>query len=406
MPQIFKRDSSPYFYARYQVGGKDYLVSTKKTNRNEAQEELKRLLGETKGTLSAEELLESLLKVFAQEEKAADTQQRKAEVASKRHEMARRLMGGQQEKVSIADSWQAWLMNPKKRNPGEGTIYTYQSQWERFKGWAIGQGIQYLHEVTPAHVEDYAASLWGDGLTPRTYNAHITFLKSLFKVLTAKAGLVVNVWAELPLLPKEQESRRNFTPEELVKVCKTATGSFRYMIGLGLYTGMRLGDVVNLRWDEVNLKEGFIEHIPGKTKRLKKKIKLPLHPVLESLLKALRATSKDEFLFPAERAQYQADKAALSKRIQQLFVDCGIKTTEDVSEIEHRQRAIVRVGFHSLRHSFVSLCAANRVPQVAIMELVGHGSPAMTRLYSHAGEEQKAAAIAALPAMKFGKRKE
>ena len=67
----------------------------------------------------------------------------------------------------------------------------------------------------------------------------------------------------------------------------------------------------------------------------------------------------------------------------------------------HRRRAIIRVGFHSLWHSFLSLCAANRVPQVAIMELVGHGSPAMTALYSHAGDEQKAKAIAALPAFAF-----
>ena len=62
---------------------------------------------------------------------------------------------------------------------------------------------------------------------------------------------------------------------------------------------------------------------------------------------------------------------------------------------------MVEVGFHSLRHSFVPLCAANRVPQVAVMELVGHGSPAMNRLYSHAGDEQKIKAIAALPAIDF-----
>ncbi len=62
---------------------------------------------------------------------------------------------------------------------------------------------------------------------------------------------------------------------------------------------------------------------------------------------------------------------------------------------------VCRVGFHSLRHSFVSLCAANRVPQVAIMELVGHGSPAMTALYSHAGDEQKLKAITALPTVSF-----
>jgi hypothetical protein len=35
------------------------------------------------------------------------------------------------------------------------------------------------------------------------------------------------------------------------------------------------------------------------------------------------------------------------------------------------------------------------------MELVGHGSPAMTRLYSHAGDEQKSKAIASLPAVQF-----
>jgi len=83
-----------------------------------------------------------------------------------------------------------------------------------------------------------------------------------------------------------------------------------------------------------------------------------------------------------------------------LFESCGIQTTEAPTN-GHRRKRIVRVGFHSLRHSFVSLCAANRVPQVAIMELVGHGSPAMTALYSHAGDEQKAKAIAALPAFTF-----
>jgi len=37
----------------------------------------------------------------------------------------------------------------------------------------------------------------------------------------------------------------------------------------------------------------------------------------------------------------------------------------------------------------------------AIQELVGHGSPAMTMLYSHADDEQKASAINVLPALTF-----
>lgn len=92
--------------------------------------------------------------------------------------------------------------------------------------------------------------------------------------------------------------------------------------------------------------------------------------------------------------------ALVVEQTVEFFQSRGIQTQEKPTN-SHRRRAIVRIGFHSLRHSFVSLCAANRVPQVAIMELVGHGSPAMTALYSHAGDEQKAQAIAALPAVHF-----
>jgi len=114
-------------------------------------------------------------------------------------------------------------------------------------------------------------------------------------------------------------------------------------------------------------------------------------------LKELRSRAgQSEHLFPADRDAYLKDRSAVTQRFQALLDSCGIQTTEAPTN-GHRRRAIIRVGFHSLRHSFVSLCAANRVPQVAIMELVGHGSPAMTALYSHAGDEQKAKAIAALP---------
>ena len=107
------------------------------------------------------------------------------------------------------------------------------------------------------------------------------------------------------------------------------------------------------------------------------------------------------YLFPEDAERHaKGDAWAISKGIQDHFTACGIQTTEK-SDSAHRTRAIVRVGFHSLRHSFVSLCAANRVPQVAIQELVGHGSPAMTELYSHADEGQKARAIAKLPTMSF-----
>ncbi|HBA85037.1 MAG TPA: hypothetical protein DCZ95_13165 [Verrucomicrobia bacterium] len=399
MATIFKREGSPYYYARFQVRGKDCTLSTEKTNRNEALDEMRRMLAEKKGQLSLNDLFETLLREFKRQYDAA-TQDHRRVLDEKRQEFVRRITHEQQDKLSIQDAWQAWLNNPKKRNPSQTTVDGYETQWTRFKAWAEKKGIQYLHEVLPVVVEEYAQDLWTSKVSPGTYNAHIRFLKSMFKILKIQAGLVSNPWEELPFLELERESRRNLTPKELAAVCKAAKGTLRYMIGIGLYTGMRLGDVVNLRWDEVDLKEGIIEHMPMKTARKKKKVRLPIHPVLDALLKELKEASERDYLFPKERIKYSKDNSTITKQIQKFFEDCGIETNEKATN-GHRKKAIVRVGFHSLRHSFVSLCAANNVPQVAIMDLVGHGSPAMTRLYSHAGTEQKAKAIAALPTLVF-----
>ena len=124
----------------------------------------------------------------------------------------------------------------------------------------------------------------------------------------------------------------------------------------------------------------------------------------EELLDELRKqTGAGEYLFPDDHAVFLKDASATSKQFQKFLEDCGIQTTEPRGA--HRRKVIVRKGFHSLRHSFVSLCAANRVPQHVIQELVGHGSPAMTALYSHADFQQKQDAINGLPAMAFDEQK-
>jgi len=377
-------------------------LSTGKERKADALAEMRRMVKEQSGTLDTEEAFKTLLAIFKREEDSPDvTPQRRLELLAKRQEYGRRLLGAQADKLELSEAWRAWEESPLKRNPGKKTREGYFGEWKRFSGWATAKGLRHLHEVNAAHVEEYAGNLWASGVTPGTYNAHVKFLKSLFRCLKNRAGLVANPWELIPTKNNERESRRAFTPEELATICGRATGSLRYMLGLGLYTGLRLGDIVCLRWADVNFDAAEISVLPMKTRRLRKKITIPMHPVVTALLHELRATETGEYLFPADRADYVANVSTITKRIQGFFESCGIKTLEDAPEDAQRKRRIIRVGFHSLRHSFVSLCAANRVPKVAIQELVGHGSPAMTDHYSHAGRELKQDAIAALPEMTF-----
>ena len=57
---------------------------------------------------------------------------------------------------------------------------------------------------------------------------------------------------------------------------------------------------------------------------------------------------------------------------------------------------MVEVGFHSLRHTYVSLHAERGTSQAVIQANVGHGSPSMTAHYTHIGKDAARQAATAL----------
>lgn len=400
MAQVFRRkwtakdgseQTSKVYYCRFQAGGKDYLRSTGKTKRADALAEMRRIMD---GSTTTANLETRFLELQRSLDELPEAEKDKA-----RQDFARRLQHGIGEKLAIADTWETWKKHPNTGSPAPKTLNGYKAQWNRFEKWAKKQGIQYLHETTPAHAEKYAANLWEDGISPRTFNAHVKHLQSTFKALRLAGSVEVNPFDHIRRKEAATESRRSLTADELTTIFDKAEGDLRYLVALGIFTGMRLGDCVNLRWDEIDLEAGIITHIPAKTRRKGKTLRVPIHAMLKPILSDLQNKRRGKFLFPKLVETYLRDASAISKMFTTFLRDkCEIKTNETAKSVgTQRKNAVARVGFHSLRHSFVSLCAAEGVPQVALQELVGHGSPAMTAIYSHAGDEQKKAAVAVLP---------
>ena len=89
----------------------------------------------------------------------------------------------------------------------------------------------------------------------------------------------------------------------------------------------------------------------------------------------------------------------LVRRIQAVFHKAGIDTQTDTAQRnkDGTPRKAVDVGFHSLRHTYVSLCANAGVPLAVVQSIVGHTSPAMTRHYFHESDDALRGAAAALP---------
>ena len=303
--------------------------------------------------------------------------------------------------LSIDLAWSEFLASPNRPDSGESTLRQYKFQWQAFADWIKEKHADKLtlREVTKEIAEAYASSLNHGKFSASTYNKHLNLLTLVFRVVKNKAKLTGNPWEDIQRKRIVANSRRELTIEELRKVCQTATGELQVLLTLGTYSGLRLGDCATLRWMEMDLKQGIIRRIPNKTaRRNPKPVIVPIHPILCEMLEKLPPEQRKEYVLPDTAALYARRTDMVTDQIQRHFKDCGI-TLHKPGTGKEGKRAVIEVGFHSLRHTFVSLCRESNAPLAVVESIVGHSNPAMTRHYTHVGELAAGRAVAALPAV-------
>ena len=388
---IFKRGSN--FYVRWTVNGKVFSKALRGdsgesiTSRRQAEEAQTKVMAPF---VVADETtaLESIV---------GKLQGRKAELA--------KLHDERNPPLSISQVWETYLASPNRPDSGESTLRQYQFQWNAFAHWMRAKYADKatLRDVSKEVAEEYASGMNHGKFSPSTYNKHLNLLTLVFRVVKHKARITTNPWEEIQRKRLATHSRRELTIEELKKVCQSAEGELKTLFALGVYSGLRLGDCATLRWSDVDLIRGIIRRIPNKTARRKPKpVLVPIHPVTRAMLVEIPAEARGEFVLPGIAALYMRRIDLVTDMVQSHFKACGIKlykagTGQPDKTTGTRKRAIVEVGFHSLRHTFVSLCRASDTPLSVVESIVGHSSPAMTQHYTHTGEVAAGKAVAALP---------
>lgn len=307
--------------------------------------------------------------------------------------------------LALVRTWSAYLESTKRPDTGPDTLAVYEGQFGQFVDWMVENhpSTIALRDVTEEIAEEYATHLNQRGGSPNTFNKHIRVLDLVFRVLFKRAKLTVNPWEEIKRKELTTSSRRELTVEELKRVCRNAVGDLRPLLALGLYTGLRLRDCATLRWGEVDLARGVICRVPNKTaRRHPAPVIIPIHPALRTEIERLSRSTETDYLLPEIAVDYTsggAGKKRVINRIQDHFVGQKVAIHKPGTGPGTNTRAVVEVGFHSLRHTFVSLCRESNAPLAVVEAIVGHSNPAMTRHYTHIGELAASRAVAALPAV-------
>lgn len=372
------------YYAVWTLGGKKFMKTTAKANRREAEVELHRIM-----------------EPFVAGDEVASLQNIQARIEGRKAELVR-FEDEKNPPLRLDRAWDAYEMAQNRPDSGELTLGDYRRHWATFVKWMSENHPEVLavRDVTEEIAAEYAAHLVKRGLSANRFNKIVGFLKLFFRVVRVPARLASNPWEHIQRKTGVSQGRREMTVDELRTVIGSATGELRLLFGVGIYTGLRLKDAATLQWGEVDLQRGVIRRIPSKTARRKPQpVLIPIHPVLGDMLAETPTKSRKGDVLPETAAMYRTQREALSRKIQNHFQACEIDTFEPGTGQGTGKRAVVRVSFHSLRHSFVSLCREANAPLSVVEAIVGHSNPAMTRHYSHVGEETARASVLALPAV-------
>jgi len=143
---------------------------------------------------------------------------------------------------------------------------------------------------------------------------------------------------------------------------------------LALNTGMRKGEILNLKWHDLDFKNNIIYIRQSKSGE---KREVPMNMLVRRTLIAVRKHSESPFVFCNTNGENYANVR------KSFFTAC-------------KKSDILKFRFHDLRHTFASHLVMGGVDLNTVRELLGHKSLEMTLRYSHLSPDHKQRAVSTL----------
>jgi integrase len=263
-------------------------------------------------------------------------------------------------------------------------------------------GSMKLKDIVPGHIKQLYAIKREEGTGARTLQIIHAVLHCALKQ-AVREGLLGRNPVDAIERPKVEQAEFNvFNEKQARQFLMAATGStFEAVYYLALTTGMRQGELLGLKWADVDWEKSTLhvqrqlqqvegkgyELVPPKTKAGKRQIKLG-KVMLEQLM--------------AHRKRQELAKAFAGKRWQEndLIFPTTIGTPLDHKRVTAEFKGLLQkaglpeMRFHDLRHTSISLLLENGIPLNTVQKRAGHSKASVTAdIYGHAmaGSQNQAA---------------
>lgn len=235
-----------------------------------------------------------------------------------------------------------------------------------------------LSEVSPFHVEKYICkrrserSYRKSPVAPATINRELAVLKRMFQLAIQWGRAEKNPVIGVKFLREESKQDRVLSEEEEEKLLSQCAPHVRLAVLVALHTGMRLGEILNLRWQDIDLRRQVLTVVKSKSGKMRS---IPTNDILAGALAEYRPKARAEYVF-------------WNDRTGKPMLDTKTGYCKAV-----RRAGISHCRFHDLRHTFATRLVTAGVDLATVSQLLGHSSIEMTMRYAHPSPDNKRRAV-------------
>jgi integrase len=240
--------------------------------------------------------------------------------------------------------------------------------------------------VTPRHFDQYKTfrSNMTNGLRsnnsqlvkPITVNIDLRALRACFSTAVRWQLIPKNPFSGLKHMFVPQQSPVFCTKQDVERLLATINENWlKEIIVFAILTGMRRGEIVNLRWTDVNMQRRtiLVATNPTFTTKQGRRRVIPLNDTAFYLLQSRQGKGASDYVFTLN-----------DKKIFDAWITHAFKKAVRTAKLEDD-----RIHFHSLRHTFASWLVQDGVSLYEVQLLLGHSSSRVTEVYSHLQPEMR-----------------
>ena len=265
-----------------------------------------------------------------------------------------------------------------EKNYSKHTLIAYHKDLLGFREFALSEfDFSEVNSVSYAIIRSWIVKLVGDGVSNRTINRKISSLRTYYKFLLKIGDIEVSPLLKHKVLKTAKKLQVPFSEKEIEDVLEILKeeDSFlglrnKLIVELFYSTGMRRGELVNLKLNDISDSQKTI-------KDLGKRNKERIIPLLPSALNTI-----------ASYIDYRKSLSSIKDVHYLLLTEKGAKVYETlvyrvINNYFSKASEKVKKSPHILRHSFATHLLNEGADIKSVKELLGHSSLASTQIYAN-----------------------